>query len=242
MTDTQNAQDDKAKSIFAGLMTVGAGGAGLVVAGLVLAIDYLLHGEPDQREQLAKAREKRNRAYYDDALAWIEADRKMREAHRKRLREWYGEDTETRGDRPTADEDGPGRVARWFWSWLIVGAGRAKRGWKKGREKARQQREAGQEKWWKVKDPAQPGTGPTEQPQAEAAPAGQADEQIDLPLVDPDEVVDAEIIEDPEPAAEKAGPEPGAAAEFGERLERLQAEAAETLSTETEPTARPALL
>lgn len=191
MTATPDREQTNAAVVFTGLMTLAAGGAGLVLAGLIVGFDHLLHGEPGEREKLAKKRAERRRDRYADALAWLEADRIDRTRTRAAVREWFEADRDTRGDRPTGGETA-GRFAARLWNGMLVGAFRFRNGWKSGRDEARTRRAAGDERWWwptegsrPVDEPVEPngekGTGPA--PAAEAEP----------------DVIDAEIVADPAP-------------------------------------------
>lgn len=148
MTATNNKDDAKAAAFFTGVLTLCAGGAGFLIAGIVLGIDYLLHGQPDERDRLEQARAANRRTRYDDALAWLEADRLDRVRARKARRDWFEADRATRGDGPSSGET-LGRVLGRAWNHLVVGIGRFLRGWRDGRDDARRRRDNGDPNWWR---------------------------------------------------------------------------------------------
>lgn len=145
---TDNTEHSRAAAVFTGILTLAAGGAGLLVAGMVLGFDYLLHGDPSERDQLRQARAQQRRDRYADALSWLEADRAERARSRKAKRDWFGEDPTTRGAAPASGET-LGRIAGRAWHRMLVGAVRFGRGWKQGREEAQQRRDGGEANWWK---------------------------------------------------------------------------------------------
>lgn len=193
------SEHGKAAGVFTGIMVLLGGWAGLALAGVVLGLDYVAHGEPGERDHVTAQRSRNRRQRYDDALAWLEADRLDRERARKARRDWFESDPSTRGDAPSGGETA-GRVLARLWNNMIVGGTRFRRGWEKGREEARRRREDGQDGWWKPErpdrpqrsdpvTPAAPSDG--EPPVASGPAAGEANET--------DEIVDAEIVPDPEP-------------------------------------------
>lgn len=202
----QSNDDAKAAAFFTGALTLAAGGAGFLVAGLVLGFDYLLHGQPDERAQLAERRARDSRQRYDDALAWLEADRTDRARARRAKREWFNADPETRGDAPATGETF-GRLAARMWNSLIVGGGRFRRGWKAGRDEAKRRREDGDPNWWKPrKNPRWPADHVPDTDTQIPDPSAKQDEPdpTTAPPVPPiDEVIDAEIVPDPDQPADR---------------------------------------
>lgn len=193
MTPQGTGEQDTAVAAgwFAGIMTLAAGGAGLLVAGLVLGLDYLLHGEPSERGALSEQRARNRQRRYRDALDWLEADRTDRERARKAKRDWFEGDPTTRGDAPSSGET-IGRALCRAWNWLLVGVVRFWRGWKKGRTDARKRRDAGQENWWRrPDDDPRPELTPPREPEPSAGPAPQPNDEKP-----PDDVVEAEIVPD----------------------------------------------
>ncbi|PRY24028.1 hypothetical protein [Pseudosporangium ferrugineum] len=146
--NTSSSDDSKAKAFFTACLTIGGGFAGLAVAGIVLGFDYLLHGEPHERDRLAQQRADRRINRYADALAWLDDDRAARARHRQALRDWFVADPATRGDRPASGETA-GRVTGRAWRNLLVGWRRFKNGWDQGRAGARQRRDNNEPGWWK---------------------------------------------------------------------------------------------
>lgn len=209
---TEDNEQTRAAALFTGILTLAAGGAGLLVAGLVLGFDYLLHGDPSEREQLRQARAQQRRDRYADALAWLEADRAERARARRAKRDWFADDPATRGTAPTSGE-AFGRISGRAWNRLLVGAVRFGRGWKQGRESAQQRRDEGDANWWKPvrvesevgepladpepSTPREPDPQP-EQPEAQAPPTAPAPRKQQAKS-DQDDIVDAEIIPDPQP-------------------------------------------
>ncbi|MFI5938115.1 hypothetical protein [Actinoplanes sp. NPDC051494] len=246
MTDTHpttNGPDDdtKAKAFFTTALLVGAGFAGLAVAGIVLGFDYLLHGEPHERERLAQQRAEDRRNRYEHAAAWLENDRAERSLHRQAVREWFTADPETRGDKPSSGETA-GRVFGRSWNNLLVGWRRFKTGWNKGRQDARSRRDQGEQRWWRRPDepdkPAPIGNPETEQPHSAEArrpgPDPQPKSQTTPGRHGKDtEIVDAEIVPDQKPPTTRevvpvgdnptAGPDPRAD-EYQRRLDELDSE------------------
>lgn len=227
-------EQGKAAVLFATLLTVAAGGAGLVVAGLVLGIDYLWHGEPHEREHLARQRKEGRKAHYADALAWLEADRADRARARAARRAWFDEDRATRGAAPSSDET-VGRVLGRIWNELIVGGTRFARGWNQGREEARRRRDAGEPNWWKPPLPDRPDE-PTTEPRPEPVGAGDPQQpptgtQPTPPAGAEADIVEAEIVPDEAPAPsrdvvpvgedEPPGPDVD---EYGRRVDDLRDE------------------
>jgi len=209
-TNSSTSDDNKARAFFTACLTIGGGFAGLAVAGLVLGIDYLLHGEPGERQRLAEQRAQQRRDRYADALAWLEADRVDRMRARKAKRDWFEQDRSTRGDAPESGET-VARVLGRLWNNLIVGGHRFGQGWKHGRDAAQQRRDSGTPNWWKRPEqqdqpptdppqpegqqpPVEPHWPPQPNPQKPSAPGGQ------------DDVVDVEIVPDDEPAPRKVLP------------------------------------
>ena len=240
----QHGGDEHTKSAltFTTIMTLFAGGAGLVVAGLILGFDYLLHGHPDEREEIAEERAERRRDRYADALSWLDADRTDRDRYRQATREWFEKDPATRGDKPDSGESA-GRVAARMWNWCIVGWRRFKDGWDAGREEARERRENGDDGWWwgnGKRDKDRDDTG--EDDQTGGDDRGDSGEQTDWGKPDPEprpgrddnEPIDAEIIPDPHAADrelvpvgqdETPAPDPRTAS-YDARLADLEAEIA----------------
>lgn len=212
-TPAPDPDDTKAKAFFATCLTVGAGFAGLVVAGLVLGFHYLLHGEPDERKRVAQQRADSRRSRYDDALSWLEADRADRERHRRAVRDWFNADPATRGEKPSSAET-VGRAAGRAWRNLLVGWRRFKNGWDKGRAEARQRRDDGTPNWWHRPDGPASGTQEPSSPEPEsdpapvdagpqpAGPGGSSPEQ----QPEPPDIVDAEIIPESESASRAVVP------------------------------------
>ena len=238
MTSQPAGKDDnKARAFFATALTVCAGFAGLAVAGLVLGLDYLLHGEPDEQDRLSRQRAQRHRDRYADALAWLENDRQERERFRQRRREWFVDDPETRGDAPASGETA-GRVLGRAWNNLLVGLRRFKNGWKTGRDTARERRAAGDENWWRGRADRTSSPTPTDdthdgsdRPTDGSPDPDPAGPEAQAP--DPaDEIIDAEIVPDPEPATREVVPvgqdEPQrpdeTVGEYQRRLEALENE------------------
>lgn len=145
---TSDAEQTKAAAFFTGILTLCAGGAGFLIAGLVLGFDYLLHGEPHERETLARQREQHRRDRYAEALAWLEADRADRARTRAAKRAWFEADRDTRGEPPSSGET-VGRVFARMWNAALVGGHRFAAGWKAGRAEARTRRAAGDQRWWR---------------------------------------------------------------------------------------------
>ena len=243
MSDQQRSNDDtKAAAFFTGVLTLAAGGAGFLVAGLVLGFDYLLHGQPHERPGVDQQRARNWQARYDDALAWIEADRADRARARMAKRDWFNADPDTRGAAPSTGETFGRALAR-VWNNVLVGATRFGRGWKAGRAEARQRREAGEPRWWM---PTKPNRKPTEDPAPEATappetptppPSGPAAPVPPQPTPT-DEPIDAEIVPDPATPATRevvpvgqnqpttdGGPNVD---QYAQRLEQLNGEVAAT--------------
>lgn len=197
---TDDAEQTKAAAFFTGVLTLCLGTAGLAVAGLVLGFDYLLHGEPHEREAVAERRAQQRRDRYADAVAWLDAERADRARARRAVRDWFEADPATRGDRPSSGET-VGRVLARLWNSMIVGAHRFRRGWADGLREARDRRDAGQDRWWlpQRRRPSPPppapdaGTPPTQPP---APPHGNTPTDPPAPAQD-DDIIDAEIIPDP---------------------------------------------
>lgn len=237
---TGEQDNTRAAAVFTGIMTLLAGGAGMLVAGLVLGCDYLLHGEPHERETLAAQRADRARARYGDALSWLEADRLDRARYRKAKRDWFTADPETRGDAPSTGET-VGRVLARTWNSLIVGRQRFAKGWRDGVSQAQQRREAGEDGWWRPQrspdtaDGSAPPTNTWYCPGCNRPMSMPRDRQIDMTEIwcgpcrarqftkiqerQPDrtaDVQDAEIIPEPETPTSRdvvpvgGDPEPGA--------------------------------
>lgn len=203
------SDDNKARAFFTACLTIGGGFAGLAVAGLVLGIDYLLHGQPDERQRLAEQRARQRRDRYADALAWLEADRLDRQRARKAKREWFERDPATRGDAPASGET-IGRVLGRLWNNLIVGGHRFGKGWQQGREEAQQRRSSDDPSWWRRPKQDQP-QGTTERTEDQQPPVDpprpQPQEPTEPPAQGrPDDVVDAEIVPDEEPAPREVVP------------------------------------
>jgi hypothetical protein len=196
---TDQQEKNKAAVVFTTILTVFAGGAGLAVAGLILGADYLLHGEPHERERLAQQRADRARDRYADALAWLDNDRAERERHRQATREWFGADPDTRGDKPSSGET-VGTVLGRGWNNMLVGWGRFLRGWRKGRADARQRRAAGDSNWWKPKpeQDEEPGDERGEQPETPQAKRPDSPDPQPQEAAEDDGIVDAEIVPDAE--------------------------------------------
>jgi hypothetical protein len=208
-TSSPANEHNQAAVIFTAILTVVAGGAGLAMAGLILGVDYLLHGDPDERGHRAAQRAQARRDRYADALAWLAADRADRARHRQQVRDWFEADPNGRGDRPTSGET-VGRAAARAWYGLVVGTVRFRRGWRDGRDEARQRRHDGEKGWWR---PGRDGGGPAPTDnQPPPVPAG--DEPAPVPPSQPssspatgqttkpdDNIIDAEIVaDDPRPA------------------------------------------
>lgn len=230
---TSTPEDNKARAFFAACLFIGAGFAGLAVAGLVLGADYMLHGEPHERERLAEQRAQRNRDRHADALAWLENDRLERERHRKATRDWFTADPETRGEKPSSGESF-GRAMGRAWNNLLVGAGRFKRGWQKGRVEAQARRDAGEAGWWRTKrfcpqcrqrpqrdqgllctdcrdglladlDTKYSG-GPQDPPMPPRTPDPAPEPNVQQPTDTGPDIVDAEIVPDPAPSTREVVP------------------------------------
>ncbi len=205
---TDDTEQTRAAALFTGILTLAAGGAGLLVAGMVLGFDYLLHGDPSEREQLRQARARQRRDRYAEAMAWLDADRTDRARARKAKRDWFNADPETRGSAPTTGET-VGRLAGRAWNRMLISAVRFGRGWKQGRENAQQRRDAGEANWWKpvrveseVGEPlteAEPSTPPQSQPAPPAQPVT-PEPPTQQAKADENDIVDAEIIPDPQPS------------------------------------------
>jgi len=196
-----NDAPSRGAMLFTAAMTLAGGAAGLVFAGVVLGFDYLLRGEPDRREQEAERRAQQRRDRFEDALAWLAADRIDRERTRRAKREWFEADPATRGSAPASET--LGRVAARAWYSTIVGAGRFRRGWQAGRTEAQQRRTAGDPDWWRVRRQATkaPETKPdlsadTTQPASRPQPEPATATHRPAPARRPD-IVDAEIVPDP---------------------------------------------
>ncbi|WP_033338951.1 hypothetical protein [Catenuloplanes japonicus] len=238
----QPGGDENAKSAvaFTAIMTAVAGGAGLVVAGLILGFDYLIHGDPDEREQLEKTREQRRADRYADALSWLDADRADRDRHRRATRDWFSADPATRGEKPDSGET-VGRVAARLWNGAIVGWRRFKTGWDDGRADARDRRDAGEPGWWRPGTTKPRTSGHDDgKEQAGGEPVTATGEQTDwdgltpgpAPASTDDGILDAEVIPDP-PAVDRdlvpvgqdatPGPDPRTAS-YDARLADLEAE------------------
>lgn len=211
---SQDGEHSKAATVFTGIMMLLGGWGGLALAGVVLGFDYLVHGQPDERDQVAAARAEHRRNRYTDALAWLEADRLDRERARKGRREWFAADPASRGNAPGSGESF-GRVMARVWNNLQVGWTRFKRGWQQGRDEAQRRREGGGQQWWRRGEAEQgkpettstgdDGTGP--QPgHADAdttKPGGPAPD----PAPADDEAIDAEIVPAvPEPDSREVVP------------------------------------
>lgn len=195
-----NARDEygKAAAWFAAVMTVVAGGAGLAVAGLIVGLDYAFNGGPEERERVAADRAARRRARFDEALAWLEADRADRAARRRAYAEWMKEDPATRGGAPSrSTSESLGHVFAWMANSTIVAGGRFVRGWRAGRNAATERRLRGDDRWWwpQSKDTA-PKPAPNPQPDPDPAPTPP-------PTAAPktDDVIDGEVIDDPQPGS-----------------------------------------
>lgn len=193
---TRDPDDTKAAAFFTGALTLAAGGAGFLVAGLVLGFDYLLHGQPDERAQLAERRARDSRQRYEDALSWLEADRAERARARRAKRDWFNADPATRGDAPDSGET-LGRVAARAWNSLIVGVGRFRNGWTAGRAEARQRRADGDPHWWKPARRERPARDAGQQPEPAAPPAPEP-APVSQPQPTTDDIVDVEIVPDTE--------------------------------------------
>jgi hypothetical protein len=178
MTDPAT-EHRNAAVVFTALATAAAGCAGLVVAGLVLGLDYLVRGDPAEREQRAADREQWRARRYDDAVAWLDADRADRAAYRRAVRDWFESDRATRGDRPSGGETA-GRVLARCWNRTLIGASRFRRGWRDGRSQARDRRDAEEPHWWWPPRPQRdddvpqtpPATGATTAPKSRRRPVG----------------------------------------------------------------------
>jgi hypothetical protein len=237
MTQPTNTSDDnKARAFFAACLAIGGGFAGLVVAGLVLGADYMLHGEPHERERLAQQRQQRNRDRFGDALAWLENDRLERERHRQATRDWFAADPNTRGDKPSGEESF-GRVMGRAWNNLLAGTDRFKRGWQKGRADAQQRRDNGNSRWWLrpggTERPDEPEPSIPQEPQVPlTTPDPTAEPATQQPTNAGPDIVDAEIIPGPEPSTHVMVPvgedEPRrddeSLAEYQRRLDDLEGE------------------
>lgn len=254
------AEHTKAAAVFTGIMAVCAGFTGLAAAGLILAVDYLVHGDPSERADIAARRAARRRDRYADAVAWLEEDRAARERHRQALRDWYAGDPATRGERPSSGET-LGWLAARCWNGAVVGLGRFLRGWKAGREAARKRREEGARNWWNPPTPGRPNrdqgdTGPggdtqpgppppagKPQPEPPANPGSNPPPTTEQAPPD-DDVVDAEIVEDTHPPASRdvipvgvdqpTGPDPRIA-EYEQRIGALAGEVQATRSGPPHP-------
>lgn len=201
-----NQDDNKARAFFITALTIGAGFAGLAVAGIVLGFDYLLHGEPHEQDRLAQQRAQRRRDRYTDALAWLENDRLERERARQAKREWFEADPATRGTVPSSNETF-GRVGGRIWNNMFVGWRRFKNGWKVGRDEARERRETGARDWWRRPDePEQADPRPAERPGPQQRPSPEPEPRPQQVSPDPDDIIDAEIIPDPEPTTREVVP------------------------------------
>jgi len=241
MTSPNTSQEDnKARALFATALTIGAGFAGLAVAGIVLGFDYLLHGEPHERDILAQQRDQRRRDRYADALAWLENDRLERERARQTKRDWFEADPATRGAAPSSNETF-GRVLGRIWNTMLVGWRRFKKGWDTGREDARQRRADDQQQWWRRPDePEQATPRPAEQPDPRSTGPGPEPQQVSP---DPDDIIDAEIIPDPEPTTREVVPvgqdEPRrpdeTVDEYQRRLDDLETEVQQNRSDDPSP-------
>jgi hypothetical protein len=177
----------RATAFFTGFLALAAGGAGLVVAGLVLGFDYLLHGEPGERQALAASRARDRRDRHADALAWLEADRADRARARAAVRDWFAADRDTRGPRPSSEET-VGRFLARLWNHAIVDMTRFRKGWKAGRDEARERRADGEKRWWMPEREPVADAPATTPRQEKANPESQ-------PIRDPG-VVDAEVVPD----------------------------------------------
>ncbi|WP_045740842.1 hypothetical protein [Actinoplanes rectilineatus] len=193
----RTTDDTKAAAFFTGALTLAAGGAGLLVAGLVLGFDWMLRGEPADREHLASRRRADARDRYNDSFAWLENDRAEQAAYRRARRDWFNADPETRGNSPTSSETF-GHVMARLWHRSVVGANRFRKGWAHGRESAELRRADGDPNWWKPNlnphripnDPYPTGSMPDD-PEPQPTPT---------PAPDPSAVIDAEIVPDvPQP-------------------------------------------
>lgn len=222
-----NADQERGKAavVFTGILTVLAGGAGLAVAGLILGFDYLLHGEPSEREQLERVRAERNRQRFDDALAWLEADRADRARARQARRDWFGQDPATRGEAPSSGET-VGRAFARAWNALLVGTVRFGRGWKKGREEARSRRGRGESGWWRPEpDHARPDRptepAPAEEPHPQPGPSDKGPDIVDAEIVPEVQPSSREVV--PVGQDEPVGPEPDLDG-YGRRVDDLRNE------------------
>jgi hypothetical protein len=227
----------RATAFFTGFLALAAGGAGLVVAGLVLGFDYLLHGEPGERQALAASRARDRRDRHADALAWLEADRADRARARAAVRDWFAADRDTRGPRPSSEET-VGRFLARLWNHAIVDMTRFRKGWKAGRDEARERRADGEKRWWMPEREPVADAPATTPRQEKANPESQ-------PIRDPG-VVDAEVVPDPTPPKHSLVPvgadtppaDDGPETYTG-RLDALRAEVAANRSTRNEDPSPP---
>jgi hypothetical protein len=198
------ARDDDGKAVawFTAIMTVVAGGAGLAVAGLIVGLDYAINGGPEERKRVAADRATRRRERYDEALAWLEADRADRSARRHAYAAWMKKDPTVRGDTPSrSTSESLGHVFAWMTNSAIVAGGRFMRGWRSGRTAAQERRQAGEPIWWLPRDnrtaPKQ-ATNPRPDPDPTPPPASATENPTAAPNGD---IIDGEVIDDPQPGS-----------------------------------------